>query len=85
MGGDPYDGLKVNLLSSAMGATKLTKSDSTALEGVRGLKVGVGGTANITMANGDVCDDYPLDAGYHPIRISHLRVGGTADNIWALY
>lgn len=51
----------------------------------RGLLVDVAGTANLTTLNGRQRDNVPLQAGYNLLACTHVRAGGTADGIWALY
>ena len=79
----PFPGGATNA-ASARGMIAVTKSDSTVLN-CRGLLVGTAGTANITMLDGNVCTDVPLQAGYNPIAVRHVNTGGTATDIWALY
>lgn len=51
----------------------------------RGLLVGTAGTANLTDLDGIERDLVPLQAGYNPLIVARVRLGGDADNIWALY
>jgi len=64
-----------------------TKDDNNDLEfGVcRALLVGGAGSATIQQADGTTRTNIPLQAGYNPIRVSRLMLGGTATDIWALY
>lgn len=72
--------------SSARRAVLVTKADTTLPGGTcRALLVGTAGTANIMDANGTICANIPLQAGYNPIQTTQVRTGGTADDIWALY
>lgn len=64
---------------------KLTKGQDLPNGIARGLTVGTAGTANLMDADGNACDNFPLQQGYNPICISALAAGGTADDIWALY
>lgn len=64
---------------------KLTKADDTDIRVPRALWVGTAGTANLVDEKGNVAADFPLLAGLNPIRIRQLELGGTADDIWALY
>lgn len=58
-------------------------SGTTALSAYcRGLLVGVAGTLNITMANGEERNGVPFQAGINPGRFSAVRTGGTAENVW---
>lgn len=50
----------------------------------RGLLVRVGGTLNVTMANGDELDDLPVQAGRNAGRFAAVRTGGTAQGIWEI-
>lgn len=76
---------KGSISDPARGAIKLTKGAALPKPNCRALLVGVGGTANVTDANGNVCANLPLQQGYNPIRIKAIAAGGTADDIWALY
>jgi len=51
----------------------------------RGLLVGTPGTANLTEPDGTQRNAVPLQQGYNPLSVLQVRLGGTADNIWALY
>jgi hypothetical protein len=66
--------------------TKITKSDTDDVPDKMafGLAVGTAGTANIIRADGVELADYPLFAGYNPIKVKRIKTGGTADDIWAL-
>lgn len=65
---------------------KVTKADAALPEGpARSLLVGTAGTANLTDGAGIARDAVPLQQGYNPIEASAVRLGGTADDIWALY
>lgn len=68
-------------------AVKLTKADDTDIANApcRALAVGTAGTANLVMADGSVCADFPLQQGYNPICVKQVETGGTADDIWALF
>jgi hypothetical protein len=47
--------------------------------------VGTAGTANLGQVDGTTRTDVPLQAGYNPLVCLQVRLGGTADDIWALY
>jgi hypothetical protein len=63
----------------------VTKGEALALGPCRALCCGSAGTVNLTQIDGTERDNYPLQTGYNPIEVSEVRVGGTADDIWALY
>lgn len=64
----------------------VTKADSDLPGGAcTGLLVGTAGTANIRDMSGNDRANVPLQQGYNPIRVSQVRTGGTASDIWALY
>ena len=65
----------------------VTKSDTVDLpNGVcRALWVGTAGTANILEPDGTERALFPLQAGLNPIQVSRVKLGGTADAIYALY
>jgi hypothetical protein len=50
----------------------------------RAVCCGTAGTCTFLDGEGNLCTDYPMQAGYNPIEITALRTGGTADNIWVL-
>lgn len=65
----------------------VTKSDAADLpDGVcRALLVGTEGTANLHQPDGTVRENVPLQQGYNPLGARRVKLGGTADDIWALY
>lgn len=64
----------------------VTKANADLPQGpCRALLVGTAGTANLMDAEGNTVSDVPLQQGYNPLSVSQVRLGGTADNIWALY
>jgi hypothetical protein len=66
--------------------TPVTKADSDLPQGTcRGLLVGTAGTANLGEYDGTIRADVPLQQGFNPLSVKQVRIGGTADNIWALY
>lgn len=70
----------------ARAAFLVTKATSDLPNGLaRALVCGTAGTANLVDASGNVCSNYPLQAGYNPISVIRVSTGGSADNIWALY
>lgn len=60
-------------------------ASATPFRACRGLLVGTGGTADIIMRDGRVCEDVPLQAGYNPLQIKALTALGTAADVWAIY
>lgn len=49
----------------------------------RAVRVTTGGTLNITDAEGNDVDGYPIEAGaWDPIRPSKIRTGGTANGVF---
>jgi hypothetical protein len=71
---------------SAVSYVPVVKADADLPDGpCRGLLVGTAGTANLTELDGTERDDVPLQAGYNPLVVAQVRLGGTADDIWALY
>lgn len=73
-------------VSSSRRFILVTKADAALPNGTcRGLLVGTAGTANLMDADGNVCANVPLQAGYNPLQCRQVRTSGTADNIWALY
>lgn len=65
----------------------VTKDDDNDLPDgpCRALLVGTAGSANLTDLSGEERDAVPLQAGYNPLVVARVRLGGDADNIWALY
>jgi len=64
----------------------VTKADAEMPGGpCRGLLVGTAGTANLMQQDGTIRANVPLQQGYNPLVVRQVRMGGTADNIWALY
>jgi len=64
----------------------VTKADAELPSGrCLGLLVGTAGTANLMDAAGNILTSVPLQAGYNPISVRQVRLGGTAADIWALY
>ena len=84
---DLYDGQTPALDSPAVILEPVTKDDDTDLASglTRGLLVGIAGTANLVDGSGAIRTNVPLQVGYNPVRVSRVRLGGTADDIWALY
>lgn len=64
---------------------KLTKANVDLDRTTKALVCGTAGTVNFIDEVGNTCTAFPLQAGYHPLRIKRLATGGTADDIWALY
>lgn len=61
---------------------KLT--DASTFPVTRSLCVGTAGTATLTSESGQTLTNYPLQAGYNPIKIKGITLG-TASDVWALY
>lgn len=74
-------------LLSASVYVPVTKADATDLPGgiCRALWVGTAGTANLVQTDGTARADFPLLAGLNPVMVLQVQLGGTADDIWALY
>jgi hypothetical protein len=69
----------------AKGVVALTKNDTNTFAATEGLLVGTAGTANITTPKDGNVNDVPLQAGYNPISITKLRLGGSVADVFALY
>lgn len=64
----------------------VVKADSDLTFGpCRALWVGTAGTLNIQQLDGTVRAGFPAQVGLIPVSVKQVRLGGTADNIWALY
>ena len=65
----------------------VTKDDNNDLpDGVcRALLVGTPGTCNLIDKSEATRTAVPLQAGFNPLRVTRVKTGGTADDIWALY
>jgi hypothetical protein len=75
-----------DLTSPGVKYVPVTKADSDLPSGVcRTLLVGVAGTAKLMELDGTVRNNVPLQAGYNPLVVKQVMLGGTADNIWAVY
>ncbi len=74
-------------VDAATDVVPVTKDDDNDLPDgpCRGLLIGTGGTANLTMLDGTERDEVPLQTGYNLIVCRAVRAGGDADDIWALY
>lgn len=48
------------------------------------LVCGTAGTATITMANGSVLTNFPLQQGWNPMQATKVALG-SASNVWAMY
>jgi len=84
---DQFQSHTTGLSSPARVLKPVTKSDSTDLpDGTcRAILVGSGGTANIIDASGNDLAGVPLQTGFNPVRVSRVKTGGTATDIWAIY
>jgi len=72
--------------SPAVKFAPVTKADADLPGGAcRGLLVGTAGTAVLMEQDGTVRTNVPLVAGYNPLTVQQVRLGGTAADIWALY
>lgn len=64
----------------------VTKADADLPDGnARALLVTVAGTLNLTTVGGVERDGVPVTVGWNPIQCSQVRLGGSADGIWAIY
>ena len=65
---------------------KITKSANEFVGGpCRALWIGTAGTINITPLSGTDRDDFPAQVGLLPVQCIKVRLGGDADDIWAIY
>jgi hypothetical protein len=51
----------------------------------KGIWCGVAGTANLVQLDGTARPNFPLIAGFNPVIVRAVNVGGTATNLWAMY
>ncbi len=63
-----------NIVKLSNGAVNITRS----------LCVGTAGTATMIDEAGNTLTNYPLQAGYNPIKIKNITLG-TASDVWGLY
>jgi hypothetical protein len=64
----------------------VTPADADLPHGIcAGLLVGTAGTLNVMDASGTIVTGIPVQAGYNPISVRQVRLGGTAGQIFALY
>ena len=63
----------------------LTKANGVAITTPRALWIGVPGTLNFRDETGTIRTDFPALVGELRIRITELREGGDADDIWGFY
>jgi len=64
----------------------VVKADADLPDGLaKGLLVGTAGTITLMDESGNIHVDVPIQQGYNYISVRQVRLGGTADNIWALY
>lgn len=83
---DDFSGHAVNPAGPANRMLAVAKADGDLPGGIaKALLVGMGGTANLMDAEGNLAANVPLQAGYNPLRVRQVRTGGTAMDIWALY
>lgn len=81
-----FNGRSEQLSDPADHVRKIEKGAGAIPEGpTRALLCGTAGTANLTTAAGDELVNYPLQQGYNPIRVTHVKTGGTAGDIWGLW
>lgn len=69
-------------VSVTLGSSELANGECKAI------LAGTAGTVNLTFANGYTATDYPLQAGYNPIRATVINTptsGTAATGVWALY
>ena len=70
----------------AMDIVPVTKSTTAFTGGIcRALWIGTAGTLNITTQAGQERNDVPVQVGLFPVQCTHVRTGGTADDIWSIY
>lgn len=74
-------------ISTGESIVPVTKSDTVDLPNgpCRALLVGTAGTATVIDGGGATRTDIPLQAGYNPIVVQRILLGGTSADIWALY
>lgn len=81
--------LQEYLRDPANDVVPVTKADSDLPDGpCKAILVGVAGTLNVqTVGIGPatIRTSIPLAAGIYPFQLNQVRLGGTADNIWAIY
>lgn len=84
---DLFERYAAGLSSPARVLKPVTKDDLNDLaDGTcRALLVGSGGSANLVDAGGNDLVAVPLQTGFNPVRISRVKTGGTASDIWAIY
>jgi hypothetical protein len=74
---------------SASGAVSVTPGSARLANGeCKAILANGAGVVDLTFANGTVAVNYPLQAGYNPIRvivIDELTSGTAATGVWALY
>jgi hypothetical protein len=63
----------------------LTKADGVVITTPRALYIGTPGTLNFVDEHGNLCENFPAQAGELRIRITQLREGGDATDIWGFY
>ena len=64
----------------------VVKADADLPDGpAKRLLVGTAGTMTLMDEMGNIHVDVPIQQGYNDISVRQVRLGGTADNIWALY
>lgn len=70
---------------SAWKLVPVTKGTAFADGPCRGLLVGTAGTLNMTDGSGAARTNVPIQAGWNPVIVQAVAVGGTATDIWAVY
>lgn len=77
-----------NTLSAGIAVSVTLGSSELANGECKAILANAAGTANLTFANGMTAVDYPLQAGYNPIRATVINTptsGTAATGVWALY
>lgn len=83
---NPYEGVGGRQDLPSFDYRPITKADADLPAGVcRSLLVGIPGTANLMQPDGTVRSNVPLQQGYNPLVVRAVMLGGTADDIWAIY
>lgn len=67
----------------------VTKADVDLPNGpCKAILVGIAGTLNVQtvgIGSATIRTSLPLAAGIYPFQLNQVRLGGTADDIWAIY
>jgi hypothetical protein len=64
----------------------VVKADTDLPDGIaRSLLVSAAGTLNLMQADGTIREGVPVQEGINPLVARQVRLGGTAQGVWALY